>query len=348
MRRLLSLLFCLFWFISCDQQENFQSFWDKTEQSVSSRVISGSLEVFDSVNLHERFDMINPGRLLQNQDYFIITDRPSSEYSQIYIISKSEMTLHKIVRITHGRGPGEVLSLQGLAVNQESLLLSDMNLQKIVLFDLDGNFIKEVVTDFFMFGKNQFRSDGLMVLFSNPMNYNGDPLFFLIDTDGRSVDTFGNISEQDFSHLKVYGNNVIDKQNNFYYASYAEHILKKWSPDGQKMFSVGTVGNPESDFNYISSMNGEDVRIMGYAEGGYYSTSHIFLCEEYICIEHAGDIDFEPSIYLDLYSREDGTYQFSYNRPTPRARGMLLSDGVFYGLQYFDDEMHLVQFRISE
>jgi len=350
MCRPIILLSCLFCFIGCNQQDGLQSFWNKTEQSASSRIISGSLVVSDSVNLHERYGMINPVRLLQNQNFFIVTDQPSSEYSQIYIIKKSDLTLQQIIRISHGRGPGEIemQSLRSLAVNQESLLLSNMNLQKLVVFDFDGNVIKEAVTDFFMMGRNQFRSDGLTVLFSNPMNFAGNPLFFLVNTDGQRVNTFGEISERDFNHLTVYGYNALDEHNNFYYASYAEHIIKKWSPDGQELFSVGTVGNPESDFNYISSMRGEDVRIMGYAEGGYYSTSHIFLCEEYIYIEHAGDIFFEPSRYLDVYNREDGMYQFSYTRPTHRARGMLESDGVFYGLEDFDDEMHLVQYRINE
>lgn len=333
--------------MGCNQQDVSQSFWDKTEQSASSRIISGSLEVSDSINLHEHFGMINPGRLLQNQDFFIVTDQPSDEYSQIYLITKSELELHQIIRITHGRGPGEMLSLQGLAVNDETLLLTDMNLQKILLFDLNGTFEKEVVTDFFMFGHNQFRSDGLMILFSNPLDFTGNPLFFLVNTDGQRVDTFGDISEQDFNHLKVYGYNAIDEHSNFYYAGYSEHIIKKWSPDGQELFSVGTVGNPESDFNYISSMN-DDVRIMGYAEGGYYSATQVFLGENYIWIEHAGDIGFEPSRYLDAYSRENGSYQFSYTRPTHTARSMLASEGVFYSLEYFDDDLHLVQYKITE
>ena len=350
MRRILSLLFCLYLIIGCNKQNVQQSFWDRTEQTAQSRSIVGSIEVSNSVNLKERFGMVNPRRLLQNQDFFIITDQVSTVYSHIYIISKEELTVHQNIRITHGRGPGEInmQSLRNVAVNHSYLMISDMNLQKIVLYDLDGNFINEVLTDFFMFGNNQYRSDDLMVLFSNPLNFNGNPLFSIVNSDGQRVDTFGDINEQDFNHYKAYGNIAIDKKDNIYYAGFAEHFIKKWSPDGQLLFSIGTVENPESEFNYISSMHGDDFRIMGYAEGAFYSTAHVFLCEEYICIEHAGDVDFEPSVYLDMYSKEDGAYQFSYTRPSHRAGGLLFTDGVFYGLQYFDDEMHLIQYEISE
>ncbi|MCC5925654.1 MAG: hypothetical protein JJU41_03755 [Bacteroidetes bacterium] len=350
MRRQLSLLFCLLYFIGCNPHDESSSFWDKSEQTANTRIISGSFEVTDSLNLNERFGILNPTRLHQNEDFFIIADRPSSDYALIYIITKSSLSLHQTIRISYGRGPGEVepQSLRSLAVNQGNVLLSDMNQQKIVRFDLDGNFIHEVVTDFFISGKNAFRSDGLMLLFSNPIRYLGNPLFFLINTDGQPEGTFGDINEQDFNHLSLYGYLDIDEHDNLYYAGFAEHIIKKFSPQGEELFSVGTVGNPESDFNYISSVSGETLRIMGYAEGAYYSATHLFVCGDFLCVEHAGDVDFEPSSYVDLYDRDDGTYQFSYIRPTHRARGMLMSDGFYYTLHYFDDDIHLVRYSITE
>ena len=96
------------------------------------------------------------------------------------------------------------------------------NMQNIVIYDFDGNLIKESVTDFFMMVRNQFRSEGLIVLFSNFINFAGNPLFFLVNTDGQRVDSFGEIRDGDFNHLKVYEYNAIDELDNIYYASFSE------------------------------------------------------------------------------------------------------------------------------
>ena len=120
----------------------------------------------------------------------------------------------------NGRGPGEYLSISGLAVDNNHIKVLDRTQQKVLVFSPEGRFVSEFSIDFFGQAMHEL-DDGFVIYSGNEANEKEMRLFWF-DPDFKIRGT-ALACQQERAHL-----NVFDKTNFF---SFNDHLRFLWAYD---------------------------------------------------------------------------------------------------------------------
>ncbi len=198
MKYLISLV-TLFLFISCANEE-------------TSRVPTAELQEI-SVNVDEVVDELKMSDYFSGLSYvplkspegvpigrirkFIINEDRLAFYDEaanrVWVYSKSGQYQNHVT-IPLGRGPGEIIRMNDVIVD-ESGLIHAFGEFKIVVYNLDGEYVRETNFDFFIYAFTYLENDDLYVGYAgNSLNtqmnnsHAGHNLLFF-DSNGRVVDS---------------------------------------------------------------------------------------------------------------------------------------------------------------
>jgi DNA-binding beta-propeller fold protein YncE len=154
-----------------------------------------------------------------------------------------------------GDGPGELIWPAGIALDsQENVYVTDEWLNRVSVFDKDGNFLRDWGT--------AGSDDGE---FNGPSGIAIDPkdVLYIVDSRNHRVQTF----TKEGLFLKAWGSLgsgegqfnapwglTLDQQGNVYVADHKNHRVQKFTPDGKFVMQFGSYGTGKRQLNRPSDV----------------------------------------------------------------------------------------------
>lgn len=330
------LLIILFWVSlnGCENKSTTEYFLNSKYPQVSNeRLIKDTLILSDSLILQETYGMNLPGSIRIDEQYLYIADPIPDQ--KVFVIDKNSLDHKYTISPNEGRGPEEITGIGAIDISTSKVIIAAENLFKIQIWDQTGEFIKEFILD--GIGPHRINSwdDGYITILS-PSSPKNDNVFHTMDGDGNLVMEFGAVSNDSFNPLKYSGATTIDGDY-FFYAGFSEHILQKWTREGELKFSRSTIEDYPSELNYVTFESGEQ-RSVRYSETGFYSAIGLFIYDDHIIIMHGGDRN-DPAYrqLLDFYSKTNGDYQFSLEVPYNASSGSFAVDDEYIYVMHKND-----------
>lgn len=327
-----------------NEGQNYQQFWQGVTQEIEQRSNKGILTVKDSLLLSERYGILNASSLKMNGQILYIKDQAQQK---IYAIDKHTLNHKASISISEGRGPRELTGLGSFDVASETVVISSINMQKIQTWNIDGSFRNEFRYKNLHPRRIRLNSNNNMVILSNFFFVDGERnLIQVINSDGKPVSSFGKVSEENYSSLKAEGYMLIDEKDNVYYAGYSEHILKKWDPNGNLIYSIKSIDDYPGEANY-ATVEGGDQKVSGYLEHAYFNAVGTTLYKDKWIIIHGGIYNDESNhCMLDVYDRNNGQYLFTIELPYKTGH-IAVDDQYLYALHTIKNEIYLVTYDID-
>lgn len=323
--RLLSILYCIFLFLGCENSEN-RNFFDKTSQTLTDRLIEYDIEPVMTKPLVD-YEILRILNIKSNTNYIFISD--FSQYS-ISIIHKNDLERFSTISFTEGDGPGELRNMQDVSVTEDRIYILDRNQLKIMEVDFDGNLQREI-----MVSPNPNRveinpeseQNHFIVYFTNIR----EPLFRTYDKDGNENMVFGNIENEGVHQMSTSGRiHWSDYDKSLFFVGRAEPVIKKFSNDGSEVFSVANIDNYDTSQSYLTR-NFEDGRsAYSFSDDAMFSANYSIVLGErlFIIPFHNQDRSYK---YIDIYDTENGEYKKSIK--LDRYAGQIAVDNeLIYGI----------------
>lgn len=168
--QLLSIVLFNFLFFSCQQRESTNS--DNSETiRISKKEIQDEIDISKMVGEVRYVELETTetsligqvSKLITHKDKIYITDR--FIVSKIYIFDADGRFVTTVSSI--GKGPGEYMTLDDIAIDsyRDELLISDASNQKIIVFDLEGKFLREFKTPYWVSNVYALRDHYLLYLY---------------------------------------------------------------------------------------------------------------------------------------------------------------------------------------
>ena len=329
--------------IGCSNNHDYSqlNFDNKMKQISSERFVAGQLVMTDSLNLEERFGIMNGSSMRADSDYIYINDPFELK---IYAIDKKSYASRELFSPSRGQGPREVRGIGNFTVSNRYILIADERQMKVQVWSKSGEFINEFITD----GVRPHRiveSGESKITLLSPIPGQSFSLFHTFDMNGNHIQSFGEPEEALRNPLKYSGGFWSDGQF-LYFAGLSEHILVKFDMDGNHIYSRATIDDYPGEQNY-SIQGSEDNRRFGYVEGGYFSAAGGVIYNNILLIMHVGE---SPSTsktqFIDLYKLSDGSYIGTLE--IPRRSGLhniAVDDNNIYVLTDEDDITYLAVYE---
>ncbi len=288
----------LFMFTACSEEgAEFEHFLDRDVQSAGERSITALPNPERVLNFTE-YEIYSPGTLNQNRTHLFFIDFGTLSIARV---SKEEFGSPDVIAFSEGQGPGELLSMQSLAVSDDRLVIGDPRQRRILLADTDGRHLGDLTPE--------FSPDNLLLMQDDLLlNYNAhqqDHLFTLYDLEADSVWGFEEITFG-FSEIMKYPGYLYTRGNEIFYAGYSEPLIRKYLTDGTLIFSRSTVDNYDTDGFYEERTMGEN-RMVGFSEDAMFSSMDATYYNGTLLVipSHNGN---EEVKYIDLYDALNGDY----------------------------------------
>lgn len=303
MKKSLSLLFLLT-LISCagETAAEFEFFLDREPQEVTERTIS-SLSAPEAVINFSEYDIYSPGTLAQNSTDLYLIDFGTTS---IVRVSKQSFGTPEKLTFSEGSGPGEVQGIQSLAVSEDGLYVGDPMQSRIVETEPDGTPIRDISTE--------FSPNNLILTSENRLlNFNAhqqDHMFTFYHLDSDTTTGFEEI-DFGFEEIMKYAGYLSGDDSSIYFAGYSEPLLRKYTTDGELLFSRSTIDNFDTTDFYEVSTRGE-MRIAGFSDDALFSSMDVIHYEDYLIVIPSGN-GGEDVNYLDVYDASSGEYLETYS-----------------------------------
>ncbi len=325
-------IFFLFILISCSSNNSeriYNGFFDHDKQPGSERTFRDGPEPYHVLNFSE-MELFRPGNLEHNDTHLFLTD--FAEQAVIKVSKKNPQDV-QVFRLSEGKGPGEVLSVQGFAVNNERIVVGDQSNKRYVVLDTDGNHLQDVPVKF---NPTNIRlTDDNRVTSFSPIQ---QPFLFMIySPEGDSLGGFGPPEPGIESSMKYTGY-FRYADGNIFVAGYSESLIRKYNMDGDILFSRSTIDDYDTTGNY-ENRSTDQFRAFGFSDDALFSTRQLAVYGNllYLIPHHNGDSSRK---FIDLYNAENGTYKESL-RLDVFARDLAADEQHLYILANVDDEATL-------
>ncbi len=325
------IFFSLLIFISCKEKK--KNFLSKEVQKTDQRIIKGTLAAVDSVDLAE-FNIYDAYSIKMNQTHLFVKD---AKDFKIVAITKGDFDRHYTIGLKEGKGPKEILQLQSFDVTDSSLVILDERQDKILTFELPNVFIKEFKLKEVMAHRIRILNNKSYIIFA-PM-IGSKYLFNLMNINKGTLRRFENVPSQ--HNPLVYEGYINTQNNNIYYAGFSEPLLKKYSSDGELVYSVATIDNFNTEANYIKTDGGA---MMGYTPAAQFSTEGFNIYQSYwIVIPHKnGD---QISTHLDIYNEHNGHYIGTLDGLKPGTRSLQVDNKFIYAVSTNGEKFMLTRYK---
>jgi hypothetical protein len=319
-----------------DKRPEFQNFLDRDVQSRTERDISTLGNPVETLNFSDA-NIYSPGSLEHNSTHLFLINFGTFS---IVKVPKNRFERSEVISFVEGSGPGELQSLQSLAVGENQLYAADPRQQRVVVTDLDGSYIRDIDVNFSPDNLTYVEEDLLL-------NYNmhqQDYLFTYYDIAADSVSGFEEI-DFGFNDTMRYPGYIFVNESSVFFAGFSEPILRKYSRDGELHFSKATVDNFDTSNQYEERTVGDN-KIVTFSEDALYSSMDLSQKGSYIYVipNHNGDSDHK---FIDLYSSDDGRYMTTFT-VDHYPQNIVLGDDFIYLLARDGDDNLLMTYNYPD
>jgi len=228
--------------------------------------------------------------------------------SKVLALDGAALSPLRIIGREPGQGPGQV-QRPFVLLSDSTIVFADENQRKIAQYDVSGRFVDEFRIPGVYPSDVTVLKDRLLVFTTSPRPY----LFNWVNGKGDVVDGFQVADATNTNTLKYTGSITSDAEH-VYFVGYGEPLIKKYTADGEQVFSVTTVDNLPSEVNYMSFGSGEQ-HISRFTEHALHSSIGVEVFGPYLIVLPYNDIDGNVHRAIDVYSSEDGRYLKSYRMP---------------------------------
>jgi len=316
--------------------ETEEDFFARTPQGTEERVISAQISMIDSVDIFTTYDLGSMFTFTSVGDTLYI---PAGADVGVVRANGKELATFDILPLRRGEGPGEVENIQDTDVKESRLVVTDTRQGKIVAMLTDGYVEKEIRTNELSPHKISLFDPNRAVILS-PISH--ENVLHVISIEGGYERSFGP-SGTPHNPLRYAGQLQSDGKHIFY-AGLSEPILKKYTIDGELIYSRATIDNYDTGGNYITSEDSE-YAMFRYTDWAVYSSYQFAVTDRYLVINPVPSEDF-PGTHqvLDLYHKDDGEYSHSI-RLDRNLRGVAVGEDYLYGRYITEDrEYYLVRY----
>lgn len=289
--------------VSCSEPlPEFSEFLDHEAQERTEREVSPLEEPIRVVNFSEH-EIYSPGTLEQNSTHLFLINFGSLSVTKV---AKNSPNEPQVISFSEGSGPGELQSLQSLAVSEEQLFAGDSTQRRIVITDTDGRHVEDRSV--------RFSPDNLAFIGQDLLlNYNAhqqDDLFTFYHLDGDSTSGFEEI-DFGFSDMMKYPGYISVYDSFIFFTGYSEPMLRKYSAEGELHFSRANIDNFDTSGQYEERTMGDN-RMVTFSDDARFSGLDGSVSGEilYVIPYHNGDSEKK---FIDLYSAESGDYIRTYS-----------------------------------
>ncbi len=242
------------------------------------------------------------------------------------------------IDLKEGKGPQEILKLQSFDVTDTSMVILDERQNKILIFELPNIFIKEFTL------KKEIIPHRIRLLNRNSYIIfapwiGSEYLFSLMNVDREALLRFENVPPQ--HNPMVYEGFINTQNSNIYYAGYSEPLLKKYSSEGELLYSVATIDNFNTEANYMKSEGGA---MMGYTPAAQYSTESFSIYQSYWVVIPYENGD-QISTHLDIYNERNGHYLGTLEGLKPGTRSLQIDNEFIYAVSTNGKEFMLTRYK---
>lgn len=323
----------LFIFMSCQDKEKKKNFLSKEVQKIDQRTVKGSLTAVDSVNL-SKFNIYAAYSIKMNQPHLFVKD---SEDFKVVAISKDDFENHYTIDIKEGRGPQEILHFQSFDVKDSSMVILDENYSKILTFKLPDIITNEFSLQETTAHRIRILNSKSYILFTPIIG--SKYLFNLMNINNKTLQRFENLPPQ--YNPMVYEGLINTQNNNIYYAGFSEPLLKKYSSEGELVYSVATIDNFNTEANYIKTDGGS---MMGYTPAAQFSTEGFIIYQSYWIVIPYKDGD-QISTHLDIYNEHNGHYIGTLNGLKPGTKELQADNKYIYAVSTNGKKFMLTRYK---
>lgn len=316
-------------FVSCTEKR--KKFISKKPQNIEKRIFKDTLSAIYDLNL-SKLSLYNIGTLQINKTHIFISGE-----NKIITIQKENFDNYLTINFSEGRGPQEILQLQSFDVTDSLMVILDERQNKVLTFKLPNSFIKEVTFKKLMPHRIRFLKRKSYVLFT-PM-IGSKHLFNIMNVDKGTLRRFENVPSK--HNPMIYEGFINTHNDNIYYAGFSEPLLKKYSSDGDLLYSVSTIDNFNTVANYLKTEGGA---IIGYTPAAQFSTNSFDIFNNYWLIIPFGK-DNKPAVKLDIYDAENGKYIGSFAGLKPKTKVIRADDNYIYAISTNKGEYILTLYK---
>jgi DNA-binding beta-propeller fold protein YncE len=154
-----------------------------------------------------------------------------------------------------GDGPGQLIWPAGLALDrQENVYVTDEWLNRVSIFDKDGNFLRDWGTA----GSDDGEFNGPSGIAIDPQD-----VLYIVDgrnhrvqkftKDGKFLSTWGSLGSGEGQFNAPWGI-TLDQPGNVYVADHKNHRVQKFTPDGHFLMQFGSYGTGKRQLNHPSDV----------------------------------------------------------------------------------------------
>lgn len=309
------IFFSLLLLFAC--RKKHQKFTSRKLQPTDKRAHKDTLVPLDSLNL-SKVDLYESGTLRINKTHLFVKGK-----DKIVIISKDNFNKYKTIPFTKGKGPQEILQLKSFDVRDSQLVVLDERQNKVLTYSLPDVFKGENKFKKVMPHRIRILNRNSYLLFAPA---NSEYLFDEVNVKKGEVFRFGKLPPK--HNLLVYEGNIEVQQNNIYYAGFSEPLLKKYSLDGELLYSVATIDNYDTEANYVKNED-SNIRMIGFTPAAQFSTAGFDIFSNYwFVIPYRLDNKLKGE--LDIYNKDSGKYLGTVDGLKPKTRKIRADDNFIY------------------
>lgn len=292
--------------IGCGEKKEKEHFLNAEVQNTTQRIIDEKaltlilekdleeLEIFDYYFIKE----INESIIIEQPKELAIT-----------YLDKKNLDLQKSFTITSGRGPKELEYIMALDASEKVVAVADNRLKKVILFDHDGNLIREFLTEKKTPHRLALTDNGdINMLFKIYFNNIENDFLENLNLFGEVNYSFEKEGVENLHPFAIEGNIKSIKDTLFYVGAY-EPFIKKYVR-GELLYSRATIDNFDTSLNYVTVISDES-RSTSLTPEAVFSSLDFDIKDGHLFIipDPNGDKDFS---YIDVYNTSNGEYIKSF------------------------------------
>ena len=210
-----------------------------------------------------------------------------------------------------GRGPAEFEMVKDLTLDDEgNIYLTDRNKGTLVQWNTSGEFIKEFKPNKNLPSPARLTKcpNGTLYVLSDQYGKKG--IFHRMSNEGKLQNSFFKIKsfEKRFPYYTD-GKLSCDENEYLYHAPLYINEIKKFNTKGDIMFKIPVYGFEENEKIMV-----KDGRFYEPAPGVRRATGDIYVRNGKMIVAYSGRKDMNSQL-LDVYSSEDGKYEYSIEVP---------------------------------
>jgi hypothetical protein len=327
---------------ACNSEQtikNADTFLAGKAQTAESRIFADKISAPGEIASLDSLRLLNPFSIVASNDQVIVHNGPPN--TKFWVANTKNLS-NNFTFGSPGRGPGEYLNPIDIEFSADgSIYVLDSRLRRLDKWSATGEIIESKVfetLDPYRMALAEVSND--LYIFTPPRNQ----LFHRYDRDYNYDSSFQSSSDslRIFLRSVLLSGEITSDSNGLYYAGYGNHFLKKYSFDGELLFSRKMIEEMQPP-SIITEKTGDGNGAMLRISDDFKPAARTLMSyQDKIFVLYLGNDSNLMGRTVDVYNSDSGDYLYSLQISTKDRRADYIdidSNGTIYSLE-FDKNMN--------